>query len=171
MYFTLYCVMETAAFQSLVLFIPPSSPIATDPTRQLDARLPHYNSTFTIVVYLLHPQCRLDYLLCLLAGRLVDFQIRHQERSKSLLINDLCAPRSGVPHPDNNSNFDPKVKWNQFHDESHEILDDREKGEDDPVGQPLRIVLTARVHRFKGHVSGVDETEQVNHKLGSTHKG
>jgi hypothetical protein len=171
MYFTLILRNGNSSVSVVGSFLSPSSPIATDPTPQLDARLPHYNSTFTIVVYLLHPQCRLDYLLCLLAGRLVDFQVRHQERSKSLLINDLCAPRGGVIHPDNSSNFDPKVKGNQFHEESHEILDDREKGEYDPVGQPLRIVLTARVHRFKGHVSGVDETEQVNHQLGSTHKG
>jgi hypothetical protein len=32
-----------------------------------------------------------------------------------------------------------------------ETLNDREKGEDHSEGQPLRIVLTTRLHRFIGH--------------------
>jgi hypothetical protein len=55
------------------------------------------------------------------------FPMWQQEESKSLFVSDLCRPCRRVMNPHG------------------ETLNDGEKGEYQPVGQPLRTVLTARL--------------------------
>ncbi len=97
-----------------------------------------------------------------LLGRL---QIRRQQRSQTLLIHDFRTPRRRSVHPHNDSHFDPKIKGNGRDYHTQQILDNGQERKDDPIRQPLCIIVTAGIHRFEGHVRGIDESQQIDQEF------
>lgn len=96
------------------------------------------------------------------------FQIWQQQGSQSLFIDSLGSHSFGVVHPNDDANLDPSVERNHSNQDTQKTFDNAEKGKDHPVGQPLCHVIVARVHGLEGHVSWVDETDQVDNELNSS---
>ena len=96
------------------------------------------------------------------------FQIWQQQGSQSLFIDSLGSHSFGVVHPNDDANLDPSVERNHTNQDTQKTFDNAEKGKDHPVGQPLCHVIVARVHGLEGHVSWVDETDQVDNELNSS---
>merc|ERR1719239_842114 len=69
----------------------------------------------------------------------------HEERKDHLRIDDVGAIGFNGSHaPDKEKAFREPVERHPAGDKVSEVLDDGEEGKDDPVGEPLRVVILHR---------------------------
>lgn len=108
-------------------------------------------------------------LLCLLR-RLGHIEIRQQKGSKCLLVNCFCPTSGRIIHPNDRSNLDPKVERNDIDKETKETLKDGHEGKDDPVREPLRIVLATRIHGLEGLVCRIDKAYEIDNQFSTTNE-
>jgi len=87
----------------------------------------------------------------------------HEEGKDHLGIDDISAIGFDWSHaPDKEKAFGEPVERHPAGDEIGEVLDDGEEGEDDPVGEPLRVVVLQRTLKsLYGAVGWVEESHKV----------
>ena len=88
-----------------------------------------------------------------------------QNTAANSLVNKGGSSLLGEHQPNQESNFERKVQWNPVQDDVGEVLQDAEESKDDPVSQPLRIIVLALgLECLDTGVGRVDETNQVAEK-------
>ena len=107
-------------------------------------------------------------LCCLLLWR--NIEVRQQHRPDQVLVHNASTKELGVVQPEEESDLDKVVKGNVLDKEQGDGLDDSERPEDDPVGEPLCAPGgISSIDGLEGHVSGVDKAGQIRHELGTAH--
>jgi hypothetical protein len=103
--------------------------------------------------------------------RLFDsFEVGDQQGTQALNVDGFRAVRTGVPHPNDNHDFDPEIKGDQVDKDGKNRFKDIQKGKDHPIREPLGVVLGGAVHGLETHVSRVEESNQINNQFSTTHQ-
>ena len=96
------------------------------------------------------------------------FQIWQHDRSNNSSINRLSSHSLRMVQPQNESRLRQIVKGNQTGQKSRHALHNADGSKDNPVRQPLCIFPIIGIHRLEGHVSRVDESNQIYNQLSSS---
>jgi hypothetical protein len=124
-------------------------------------------SHFSVHATLAHIILATAVLHILLGSRLVCIQIRQEQGSESLLINRKSSLGGRMVHVNNESNLDPKVKWNHANERCQKGFGNGIGRKDNPIGQPLRLIIIG-FQRLEGHVSRVDKAAKVDNQLAAS---
>ena len=73
--------------------------------------------------------------------RLLDRQIGHDVRLDNGRVQLLRSLGFGVVAPHEQCRLEEEIEWDKADDEVGDALDDLEKREDDPVGQPQGVIF------------------------------
>lgn len=75
-----------------------------------------------------------------------------------------------MPQINSAKEFDPEVKRNNIDNDFETAFGNGQKGNDDPISEPLRIIDIASIHRFEGHVRGIHKGYQIENQLFATNQ-
>lgn len=104
------------------------------------------------------------FLLLRLCCLLKCLQVRHNEWLDNLLVNKPSSHEPGMVQPQEKATLNHIIKWNPCNQKAHDILHNWKRCKDNPICEPLRIVLgIGRVNGLEGHIRGVSEGEDVRY--------
>ena len=67
-----------------------------------------------------------------------------------------------VEQPNEEDELEEEVEWDECEDEASELVDNVENSEDNPVGEPLLVIVrTLRLESQEGHEARVGDAEQA----------
>lgn len=92
-----------------------------------------------------------------------------EEGEDDLIVDDGGTSGLGVEEVDVEGELEEVVEGDEGEGEANEGVHDGEEGVDDPVSQPLLVIL-AVISSFQGletHVGGVEETDDVADQTGT----
>ena len=79
------------------------------------------------------------------------------------VVNGSGAAGDWVEQPDEEDQLEEEVEWDECQDESSELVDNVEEAEDNPVCEPLLVIISAlRLESQEGHEAGVGNAEKAS---------
>lgn len=88
-----------------------------------------------------------------------------QERLDESVVNETCSEGLGMEEVDIESKFEEIVEGDEGKSESDEGVEDSAETVDDPIGEPLLVIISSLgLECLETHVCGIEESNNVTDK-------